>query len=182
MGGLAAVVKSVQPGDWATWVTAGVAVIALIFSILAWHTAANAQKLAERQEARRTPKLEIRLLESFHRSLGQEGRLFAFRILISNPTDTSNAVSALELSIRYRRDLPMSLRLPGISRPEIAEGPTLSVPIRIDAHQVETGWCYFLAPSKLLAGSTTDGYEVIVTDTHMESTGVESLVMSERRV
>lgn len=180
MAGLVPIVKSVEPGDWATWLTFVVALVALVFSILAWRTSAKAQKLAERQEARRAPKLEVRLLESFHRNLGGEGKLFAFRILISNPTDTSNAVSALELSIRYRRDLPMSLRLPAVLRPDLEDGPILSAPIRIDAHQVESGWCYFLVAPKLLAGSTTDGYEVIVTDTHMDTTGVESLVMSER--
>ncbi|ENZ81579.1 MULTISPECIES: hypothetical protein [Caulobacter] len=181
MRNLDAAIRAVQPGDWATWLTFFVAVVALVFSVLAWRTSAKAQRLAERQEARRTPKLEVRLLESFHRDLGEEGKLFAFKVQIANPTDTGNSVSLLELAIRYRRDLPMSLRLPAIAYRDFGEGHGLSTPFRIDAHQVESGWCYFLAAPKLLAGSVTDGYEVIASDTHQQATGVEVLVMSERR-
>ncbi|MGH1558246.1 hypothetical protein ACRAWD_11440 [Caulobacter segnis] len=74
----------------------------------------------------------------------------------------------------------MSLRLPAIAGRDFGEGDGLSPDLRIDAHQVASGWCYFVSAPTLLAGSVTDGYEVIATDTHLQVTGVEVLVMSER--
>ena len=148
---------------------------ALFVSVMSWLTASRAHQLAERQEERRSPRLEIRLLDACSATRGAM-RTFSFHAQIVNPTDTANTVAALELCPRYRRTLPMSL-LVAAAPPLDSKEALLSVPVRVDANHTVTGWAHFHIATALLKDATIEGYALVATDTHLNPARVETSVL-----
>lgn len=148
---------------------------AIVVSLMSWMTARRAQRLAERQEERRSPRLEIRLLDAFSATNGTV-RTFSFHAQVVNPTDTANTISALELCIQYRRELPMTLLV--AAAPARNETETLLVvPIRVDAHHTMIGWAHFDVDTAFLKDAVIDCYALVATDTHLNRTRAETNVL-----
>lgn len=166
-------------GDWTGVGSLLVSTIALVFAGLSLCVARGAQRLAQRQEARRTPRLQLRLLSADYTVGPNCDRLYVFGIEAANPTDTANTISTFELMVRYHRDLPMTLRLP--AKADFQNGkPTLCAPLRIEAHGAAVGQVAFLAPRTLLESVRIDGYEVIALDAHRTPAGVDVLHVWDR--
>lgn len=157
-------------------VAAAISLIALIFAGLSWRTARSAQKLAERQDGRRQPKLEIRLLEAHGPGAAETVRAFDFRLQIGNLADAPNTISRLELCVRFTRGLPLTVRVDGVSR-EDDRRPGLLTPLRLDVHDTAEGWCHFEIPENLLTDARVTSYVVIATDTHQNETTMETFVL-----
>ncbi|MBX3477391.1 MAG: hypothetical protein KF910_07270 [Brevundimonas sp.] len=168
--------KGLTSSDVIAIATGLVSLAAFVVAMLSWITAHRAQRLAERQEARRAPRLDLRLINSKVADI--EGkRTFVIHLQIANPTDTANSVAALELCIRHRREIPLTLLAPAV--PNADESiPVLQMPLRIDAHHTVEGWVRFAVAADLLKGSTIEGYELVATDTHQEKTTLETQVLS----
>src|SRR3954447_6631065 len=87
-----------------TWfdLTRAIAAAGLIISLTnIWFTW-QSRKLANEQEKRRRPRLIPSLVNGFFRDEpGSRGRIYAFLITITNPTDTNNSIVEADLSITY---------------------------------------------------------------------------------
>ncbi len=171
-------------GSWTAIATAVAAWVALILSLLGLRVSARAQRLAERQEARRRPGLAPYLRDGYARVHGG-ARIYGFLLSVSNPTDCNNAVAGIDLHVTYTAGdgLQMTVKLPADSSllgrfPE-PSGPVLPLPARIDAHQTATGWVYFRADRALLRGVALDRYVVVLVDSHGLRTSVEPIVVRE---
>ncbi len=168
--------KGLTSSDVIAIATGLVSFAAFAVAILSWITAHRAQRLAERQEARRAPRLDLRLFDSKVADIDGK-RSFAIHLQIANPTDTANSVARLELCIRHRREIPLTLLAPAI--PSADESiPVLLMPLRIDAHNTVEGWVRFAVAADLLKGSTIEGYELVATDTHQEKTTLETHMLT----
>ena len=168
--------------DWTDIANIAVASLALIVSALSFLNSHRALRLSREQEARRQPNLEMFLLDSYNWPT-TIGTNYAFRIAISNPTDTDNAVVRFDLEITYTRDGPSQTtvcigNLHDAPRKDLA--PTLPTPCRIDAHQAIEGWCYFICESDILSGAAIEGYAVLSLDTHGLKTRVQPIVIRPR--
>lgn len=166
-------VNDLQPSDWIAFGSGVVALAAFIVSVLGWNTARRAQRLAERQDGRRAPRLDLRVSDARAEVQG-DTRFYDLRVQISNPSDNPNAVARIELLIRYTRDLPMTLRLnasPGEAGD--ADG-SLFAPRRLDAQDTAEGLCRFEVAATLLQGAVVESYALIVTDTHQNALSVDA--------
>ena len=157
--------KGLTSSDVIAIATGLVSLAAFVVAIMSWITAHRAQRLAERQEARRAPRLDLRLIDSKVSDIDGK-RSFAIHLQIANPTDTANSVAGLELCIRHRREIPLTLLAPAIPNADESV-PMLLMPLRIDAHHTD-----------LLKGSTIEGYELVATDTHQEKTTLETHMLT----
>ncbi len=168
--------KGLASSDVIAIATGLVSFAAFVVAILSWITAHRAQRLAERQEARRAPRLDLRLIDS--KVSDVDGmRSFGIHLQIANPTDTANSVSGLELCIRHRREIPMTLLAPAVSYADESV-PVLLMPMRIDAHHTVEGWARFVVAADLLKGSTVESYALVATDTHQEKTTLETHMLT----
>ena len=168
--------KGLTSSDVIAIATGLVSLAAFVVAIMSWITAHRAQRLAERQEARRAPRLDLRLIDSKVSEIDGK-RAFAIHLQIANPTDTANSVAALELCIRHRREIPLTLLAPAIPNADESV-PMLLMPLRIDAHHTVEGWVRFAVAADLLKGSTIEGYELVATDTHQEKTTLETHMLT----
>ncbi|SCB59112.1 hypothetical protein GA0061105_106158 [Rhizobium aethiopicum] len=57
----------------------------------------------------------------------------------------------------------------------------LSLPAKVPAHEIVSGWLHFLAPEDLLLGRVIDGYDLEITDTHEAKTIIKANLMQEYR-
>lgn len=173
----------------ATWTgiaTAIAAWLALVVSVLSLVIAIRAQRLAERQEARRTPVLKPYLVDGYVRTGADGNRVYAFLLSISNPSDIDNSVANIDLHVAYRRaddDMSMVLKVrasqdsaSSITKPLES---TLLPPQRVDAHQTLTGWAFFGVSREILTDTIIDGYRIVLTDTHGIEAAVEPIVVRE---
>lgn len=168
--------KGLSSSDVIATATGLVSFAAFVVAIMSWITAHRAQRLAERQEARRAPRLDLRLIDSKVSEIDGR-RAFAIHLQIANPTDTANSVAGLELCIRHRREIPLTLLTPAIPNADESV-PVLLMPLRIDAHHTVEGWVRFAVAADLLKGSTIEGYELVATDTHQEKTTLETHMLT----
>jgi len=168
-----------------------IAVLGLILSIaslslglfnayIAWQN----RKLALKQDARKVTKLTCYLNHGFQKT-DATGRAFSLLVQVRNPSDSNNAIASAELIVRYltKDRLLMTLKLP-LNRDDKAgfvrgQDETLSLPVKVPAHEVVSGWLHFKASVNLLSGMTIDGYELEITDTHDAKTTITPNLMQE---
>lgn len=158
-------VNALEPSDWIAILSGLIALAALLVAVLSWNTARRAQALAERQDERRAPRLDLRVTDARAEVQG-DARVYDLRVQVSNPSDSPNAIARIELLIRFTRDLPMTLR---INASPVDAADTLTAPRRLDAHDTAEGRCRFEVASALLQGAAVESYELIVTDTHQNA-------------
>ncbi len=178
-----------MPSDvqiWAAIATAGAAWAALILSILNFRTSRRALRISEQQEARRTPSV-VAYLQDGYVSVGAKpgSRVYAILVSLSNRSDSNNAIAEVMLLLTYTKPAGVELtlkagaenELPSTFRDESANH--LRVPIRIDAHQAVSGWCFFAVDDAILEGADIDRTRVAFVDTHGNETTVEPLIIRE---
>ena len=172
---------TLQPKDVFDFVVAACAVVAIVVSIVSLRYSKKSLRISEAQELRRIPQLAADLVQSYS-EVAKGVRTYSFLLTVRNPTDTDNAISALELRLSY--SLPSGveavIKLP--PSPLCApEKDGLSVPCKVVAHDAVSGWCRFLIEPDLLKDGVINGYEVVLTDTHKSVTVVSPIVVVGKR-
>lgn len=170
--------KDLSFSDWVALGAAVVSIGALIYAGLSYRLARRAHDLAERQEARRRPRLALRLLDAKFVRRPNE-RYYSFEIELTNPTDAANTVTAIELMLRYKRELPMTLRLPAAAE-HGAVAAALIAPIRLEANGAVIGTVSFIVPNTHIKDATIESYEVVVRDAHQNPNGLEVATVWDR--
>lgn len=172
--------------SWPEIVTAIVAVVALIVSVISLYFSWQALRLENRREMRRQPVLIPLLLNGYVRVDHVGGaRVYAFFISVSNPADTDNTVAELDLRVTYltRERVQMTVKI-GADETLAAEFPqgtpnVFSIPKRISAHDTVSGWCYFRGDAAVFNGVRIEGYSIVLTDSHRAASSVEPILVQE---
>jgi hypothetical protein len=126
--------------DAALAITAIGALIVSAFSL--WYSR-SAVRLAEAQDRRKTPLLVPALTESYFDAPTIGGRNYYFLLSVSNPTDSNNALAAIELHLNYLLDggSVANVKLPALQGwfGNMDHRPGLAIPLRIPAHDTVAG-------------------------------------------
>lgn len=161
-----------------TTVAAVAAVASAIVAVVSVRTTRRSLRLAEQQDARRSPRIVSYLRDGYARR-DPEQRLYAVSLSLANPSDTDNSIAMLELEIRYRiRDgvlVTMRLQHDGalceaFGHPDIV---ALTPPVSISAHGTVAGWTFFALPLASIGSADIDDYFVRLVDAHGIATMIE---------
>lgn len=169
---------------WTSFAAALAAWVAAIFAYLTARRSGRALRLAEQQEARRQPLLVLYLHEGHFRRV-EEGRMFMFLVSVSNPSDSDNAISRIDLRIEYRtashylaavdvQSCSTHCKTSGLE-----DKAALGISNRIDAHQTVAGRIFFQLNDALLENCSVDRYVIVVTDTQGRRESVETALVPE---
>ncbi len=160
--------------------------LALSLSVLNIFTSRRALRISEQQEARRNPSL-VAYLQDGYVAVGvkSSSRVYAILISLSNRSDSDNAIAQAMLLLTYIKsgDTQLTLKVgvegeaPSIFTDKSANH--LRVPIRIDAHQTVSGWCFFAVDDAILEDSHIERTQVAFVDTYGNQTTVEPLIIRE---
>jgi hypothetical protein len=162
--------------------------MALVLSVLNFFTSRRALRISEQQEVRRRPSV-VAYLQDGYVSVGvkPDSRVYAIFVSLSNRSDSNNAIAQAILLLTYIKTDGPELTLKVGTEDEIPSAFTeksinhLRVPIRIDAHQTVSGWCFFAVNDAILEGSHIHRTRVAFIDTHGNDTTVEPLIIREYR-
>tara|TARA_R110002020_G_scaffold58354_2_gene159929 strand:+ start:854 stop:1402 length:549 start_codon:yes stop_codon:yes gene_type:complete len=168
--------------------TRTIAVAGFCISIVNLYFTWQGRKLANEQEKRRLPRLVPSLVNGYFQDAKDgSGRVYAFLITVTNPTDSNNAVAEVDLSITYlttdRVQMTMKVRANERLAPSFVKGQdeTLAVPASISAHNAISGWLRFHTPGPMLLDRDIESYRLILTDTHRENVSVAPILVQEYR-
>jgi hypothetical protein len=146
------------------------------------------RRLVLAQERRRLPRLIPAFVDGYYRaSEDDRGRLYAFHVTLTNPTDSDNAIATAELSITYqtadRVQMTMKLRAnePAAKSFVRDQVEALAVPMAVSAHGAVAGWLRFHVPAAMLANRDIEAYRLTFTDTHGETANVVPILVREYR-
>jgi hypothetical protein len=130
-------------------------------------------RLAERQEARRFPRLRPYLAEGYCRIYKSDRiRVYAFSISVGNPSEVDNALSRAELQIGYltENDVYMTVKVADdgslATRLGLDSQALLSLPARVGANQTIAGWLLFRVSEDVLREVRIDDYSLLLIDTN----------------
>jgi hypothetical protein len=143
-------------------------------------------RISEQQEARRKP-LVVAYLQDGYIAAGIEpgSRVYAILVSLSNRSDSNNAITQTILLLTYAKESGTQLTVKVDPEMEVPKAFTdksvnhLRVPIRIDAHQAVSGWCFFAVDDAILEGAHIDRTQLAFIDTHGNETTVEPLIIRE---
>lgn len=171
---------------WAAIASAMAAWLALLLSSFNFWTSRRALHIAEQQEARRKPSVMAYLQDVYVAAGAKVGsRVYAILVSLSNRSDNDNAIAEVTLLLTYSKstDVELILKVPAenvLQRPFRDEAANhLRVPIRIDAHQAVSGWCFFAVDEAILKDVTIDRTQVAFVDTHGNRETVEPMIIRE---
>lgn len=176
---------SFDASTWAAIISALAAIMALAFAYWSIRISKHALVLAELQNQSRKPSLAIYLTRGFYKIVGGgHHRIYAFLISINNTSEADNSIVNLDLNLILltRSGSQITLKIPanGKLREKFNnDAAYLEVPLRIDAHQCTTGWCYFMVNKGILDGSDIDGYQITLTDTHGYRVSIETSIVTQ---
>ncbi|MCP4316488.1 MAG: hypothetical protein GY789_10845 [Hyphomicrobiales bacterium] len=164
-----------------------IALGALLVSLLSFSVAFAAFRLAKRQDERKRPVLVPYLMNGYvQSSKDKKDRVYSFLLSINNPSDSDNALAAMELHITYKitTETQVTTRLRSSSSVEDVPMPPseyriISTPARVDAHQTLTGWSMFRAPAAILEGAAIESYKVALFDTHGIEASITPIMVQE---
>lgn len=146
------------------------------------------RRLVLAQERRRLPRLKPALLDGYYRELGSDGgRAYAFRVTITNPTDSNNAIAAVDLSITYstadRVQMTMKLRANEPATKSVGKETedALTVPMAIPAHGAASGWLRFHIPAAMLVKRDIEAYRLTFADSQDEIFDLVPILVREDR-
>lgn len=144
------------------------------------------RKLAREQEKRRNPHLVPSLTNGYFRTgEGDAGRVYAFLIMVANPTDSNNAIVNADLAITFltkeRLQMTLNIRSGGALAVNFVkgQGEAVNTPISIAAHNAISGWACFYVPSQVLLNREIESYRLIFTDTHGEDSCLVPILVQE---
>ena len=161
------------------WTEQAIAIAALLLSVVSLHFSWKQHRLAHVQDLRRKPLLVAQYLEGHLKTdRDARSRSYRFKLSVSNPSDTDNALARIELAVHYC--LANGNKM--VARVAAAEAihADLAVPQRIGAHETLAGWCGFESNAGLSPGHHIDAYIIEVTDSHGEIAVVAPILLSER--
>jgi hypothetical protein len=176
-----------SPFEWFDF-TKTVAVAGFCISIFNLYFAWQSRRLAHEQERRRLPRLVVSLINGYfqdNRDAG--GRAYAFQVIVTNPSDSNNAIAEADLSITYlttdRTQMTVKVRANQSLALIFVKGQdkTLALPASISAHSAISGWLRFHVPAALLKGISIESYRLIFIDPHREETSVAPILVQEYR-
>ena len=146
------------------------------------------RRLVLAQERRRLPRLKPALIDGYYRELKDgRGRTYAFRVTVTNPTDSNNAIAAADLSITYstvdRVQMTMKLRANEPATKSLGKDAeeALTVPAAIPAHGAASGWLRFHVPAAMLVKRDIDAYRLTFADSQDEISDVVPILVREER-
>lgn len=157
------------------WLSYGSFVIsagAVAISLSNRRTARRSLQLSEQQEARRDSRIDLYLIDSLDEHQATSGgRLLAFQVLISNPSDRNNSIVAAEVHLTYNLEAVVtSVKVRhGIDRgtsSALAGVKPLDLPVALDANGAVSGWLLFRIDRALTGGRPVDRYDLVVQDVH----------------
>jgi hypothetical protein len=146
--------------------------VSVAFGVRNRSTAKRALELSEQQEARRTPRLDLRLLESVAwRGIGTTPRILGFNVVVANPTDRQSALVRAELHLTYTINAVVTtVKVPQAAPESLDHVPEqvsqTPLPARLDAGDAVSGWFLFSCDDDLTGGSPIDRYDFVLRDTH----------------
>jgi hypothetical protein len=158
--------------------------MALLLSVLNLFTSRRALRISERQEARRKPSVATYLQDGYV-SAEPSQRVYAVMISLSNRSDNNNGIAQATLLLTYitPSGTQVTLKVGAESKPPTIFSKNsanhLQVPIRIDAHQTVSGWCFFAVDGAILDGSHVDRTQMAFVDTYGNEWTVEPLIIRE---
>jgi hypothetical protein len=173
-----------DPSKFVEVATVGAAWLALVLSVLSFIISRKALLLSEQQEERRKPQLVPYLQDGYVRR-DAEGRVYAFLLSVSNPTDSDNAVAAVDFQLIYttKSNVRMTIKVPLHRETAKAfhDGTVLplAIPLRLDAHQTVSGWAFFRVEDVLLGGAIVEEYTIVLTDSHGMKAQLEPILIRE---
>jgi hypothetical protein len=168
--------------------TKALAVAGFCISLVSLYFTWQNRRLTLAQENRRLPRLIPTLVHGYYQDgKDSSGRVYAFRITITNPTDSNNAIATAELSITYltadRVQMTMKLRANEPASKSFVKDQenALAVPAAVSAHNAVSGWLQFHVPAAMLAKRDIESYRLTLTDPHGETTNVVPILVQEYR-
>lgn len=169
--------------EWFDIAVAATAIAAFLVSLVSLFFSWRATQLADRQEARRKPQLLPRLLEGHFVALPNGARSYSFKLSVRNPSDSDNAVAAIDLHVSYavRGGVMVTAKLPAsVQRSEPPQAtPAFAVPSKLAAHDAIAGWCDFLVEREILSGGI-ESYRLVLTDSHEVQASVDVFIVREK--
>lgn len=168
--------------------SAVVAWLALVLGLFNAWTSRSALRLARQQEERRTPQLEVWLSDTFSVSEPDRSRrMLGFSVLMTNCSDSPNAVVAADLHLTYVTDGQVMTTVKLNHRDEVMrplpgldEVRSTPIPVRLDARGAASAWLLYAVPYGLLSeGAAVDGYELVLRDSYQATTSVAAATVRE---
>jgi hypothetical protein len=164
-------------------ISAGAAIAAAVFAALTAKRATRTLRLAEQQEERRRPKVELYLVKSYMKR-DETGRFYAFLISLRNPSDAENTVLDVVLRITYRSpahwlaavDVPLLVR---DDKSQIGLQDALTAPVSIGKHGSVSGWAYFRVENSMLNDRPIDVHTIVASDVHGLCCSVDHVLIKE---
>jgi hypothetical protein len=160
--------------------------MALVLSVLNFFTSRKALRISEQQETRRKPSMMAYLQDGYIAVGAKPGsRVYAILISLSNRSDNNNAIAQAVRLLTYVKigGTLLTLKVSAEGEPPSAftdrSANHLRVPIRIDAHQAVSGWCFFTVDDAILENVHIDRTQVAFIDTHGNESMIEPLLIRE---
>lgn len=178
---------------WAAIISAAAAVMAAWLSARANRIAQRSLELAQNQDARRMPNLELYLVNAYFKRVdGRKGRVYVFRIRVSNRSEADNSIRAAELSIvsvegeaDTRKGVNVNIRLSHdphlVSLLDETTHETLNIPAKIGAYETLEGFLLFHISESLLNRMTVDAYHLEVVDAQGLASHIQAIVVIEAK-
>ena len=170
--------------DWAL----GIALIALALSVANTYFSWRHHRLEINRASLSRQLLKPSLIHSQYRVDRETGdRLYAFRLIIRNPSDSRNAVSEADLAITYVTNSQQEVTTTvGASAGESlspfhCEVPILAVPKSIPAHDTISGWLQFRVRALVLQNAQVESYRLQLCDTSGKTVNLEPILVQEFR-
>ena len=142
--------------------------------------------MAVKQEKRRNLRLDTTLIHCFYKTDDETAeRLYAFQLTVRNPSDSNNAISEADLVITYltedRIQMTTKVRADVANSSSFVHGENnlLNVPKFISAHDTISGWLHFFVSEVIILGNEITSHEIILCDTHGDTTSVEPIMVQE---
>jgi hypothetical protein len=158
--------------------------LALLLSLFGIIISRRALRIQEQQEDLRKPFLVPYLQDGYVRYIS-DGRVYAFLLSVSNPTDSDNAVASIDLRLTYKKQNSYQMNIKVRSDSTLNKfypdrrGHSLLIPSRTDTHQTVSGWVFFMVEETILKGTDIEAYSISIIDTHGIETKIEPILIRE---
>ena len=163
-----------------------IASLALIISLANTYFAWQRRLLESDQEKRRRLELDASLVHCFYKKDKKSGdRIYAFQLIVRNPSDANNAISEADLSITYvtKDRIQMTVRISANKKitSSFVQGNVhlISIPTQISARDTISGWLQFKVSNIILEETKIDSYRIKLRDTANRTTEVVPILIRE---
>lgn len=169
--------------DIAPIVISGLAlVVTVIFGLRNRGTSKKALNLAERQEERRSSRIDPYVNDSMEWRQ-TAARVVGVHVVVANPTDAATSLVQAELHLTY--DLGGTLTMVRVRAEAAApenlptEVAPLALPARLDANDATSGWLLFVLKDGITGGMPIERYDLVTRDVHGKEESIQLGVFRE---